>query len=157
MEKTYILEGNPIALQRARYSRTSGFYDSQRDLKIHAQLHLAYQHRNTRMFKGPLALYVTFYMPIPKTWAQKRRLAINGQYHSGHIDLDNCLKYIGDIGNGCLYADDSKIAVISARKIYGMAASTVFTVVELDEVKTSALSEEKCNGEEDTEANKKGS
>ena len=140
-----------MALARARYSSTSGFYDSQRDLKIHAQLHLAFQHKDERLFKGPLGLFVTFYMPIPKTWSQKRRLAIVGHYHSKRCDLDNQIKYLLDTCNKCVFSDDAQVAEISARKIYGMAPSTVFTLVELGE-KEHVTTEAK----ESTEANKEG-
>jgi Holliday junction resolvase RusA-like endonuclease len=99
--------------------------------KIHARLFLEKQQGNEPRLSGPLALYVTFFMPIPKSLPQRKRLAMENLPHQIRPDLDNLLKWVGDISNELLFNDDCTIALISSRKIYSMAPRTVFTLVSL--------------------------
>ena len=72
-------------------------------------------------FENALCVDLTFYVGIPTSWSQKKRIqAINGQIRpitrSG--DLDNLIKAILDANNGLLWVDDCIITDISARKLY---------------------------------------
>jgi Holliday junction resolvase RusA-like endonuclease len=133
MNKMYVIEGNPTPLARPRFNTASlHIYDSQKMEKIHAQLDIENQHGDNPLYKGPLCLYATFYMPIPKSLSPKKRLALDGTFHHGRPDLDNLLKLINDISNTVLFNDDAQIAIISGRKVYSLKPCTTFTILELN-------------------------
>jgi Holliday junction resolvase RusA-like endonuclease len=70
---------------------------------------------------GPLCVELDAVYAIPASWSKKRKADVL----SGSVvpttkpDLDNVVKAVGDGGNGILWADDSQIAVLIARKVYG--------------------------------------
>ena len=49
--------------------------------------------------------WVTFRLPLPPSWTDKRKAAMDGQPHQQKPDLDNLLKALGD----AIYSDDSGI------------------------------------------------
>ena len=55
---------------------------------------------------------ITFYIPMPKSWAKKKKRLMLGEPHRQKPDLDNLIKALGD----ALYGDDSYIASIKASK-----------------------------------------
>ena len=65
-----------------------------------------------------IALYVVFYMPIPKSYSNKRKLALDMQPHLIKSDLDNLIKMILDRAEGILFDNDKRIYSIRAEKIY---------------------------------------
>ena len=129
--KTYVLMGDPTPLMRARLSGKR-VYDPQKNLKMKATIDLASQHDNASLLEGPLHLDVTFFMPVAKSMSEKRKQMLYGQYHTFKSDLDNCIKYIGDICNGLIYYDDCSIAKITAKKIYDAHSRTEFTITCLN-------------------------
>jgi Holliday junction resolvase RusA-like endonuclease len=144
----YTIMGDPIPLARARFSKKSDMvYDPQKILKkkvyyeIYRQFKLYSQDMHCRSvivphvpYVGPYHLDVTFFMQIP------RRLLkdfYNGKvkYHYVKPDLDNCLKFIGDVisTNALLLQDDCLISSISTKKVYDLTPRTEFRLVELHE------------------------
>ena len=83
----------------------------------------------------PLCVDITFYLSIPISWSKKRRTdAINGitRPTARNGDIDNLIKAVLDAGNGLLWADDTFITDIVARKRYtGDVARTEITVKEV--------------------------
>ena len=68
--------------------------------------------------EGPLALQVTAYMPIPRSWSQKKQsAALRGELRPGKPDLDNILKTL-DALNGIVWRDDAQIATANVSKRY---------------------------------------
>lgn len=131
----YYLSGEPTPLMRHRFVRsTAAMYNPQSARKMVASIELAEQHRGKELFSGPIHIDVTFYMPIPKTnGVRKKPRIIPGAYHIFKPDLDNCIKWVGDVatGLGSLFKDDCIIAKITAQKIYDDNPRTEFVVVEL--------------------------
>lgn len=84
---------------------------------------------------GPVAVTVLAVLPIAKSWPKRdRAAALSGdKLPTGRPDLDNMLKLVSDGCNGIVWADDSQIAQIAARKIYGAEPRTVVTVEEFQE------------------------
>ena len=64
-----------------------GFKDRVKDLKITL----------------PVPYKVTFFIPMPQTWSQKKRSQMNGQPHLSRPDRDNLEKALLD----ALFTDDS--------------------------------------------------
>ncbi len=77
--------------------------------------------------------HVTFILPMPKSWSNKKKLLYNGKPHMGsmgnppvkEVDLDNLLKALGD----AIYQDDSGIYDIHVSKRWGMEGKIMVEVV----------------------------
>lgn len=62
----------------------------------------------------PAPARVTFYVPMPKSWSKKKKLAHMGRPHTQKPDIDNYLKGFLD----AIYEDDSHVWSIWAQKIW---------------------------------------
>ena len=126
----YVLPGEPVALSRPRTNFTERrVYNSQRNCMTSSSIHLQSQHNSLKMYDGPLHLEATFYFPYPKNFPKSKREGVN--YKTTRCDLDNLIKFICDISNGILYADDATIVSISAKKVYADKPRTEFTITSL--------------------------
>lgn len=123
---TYIIDGDPIPLARARHGK-GRTWDSQKQLKYQCGLQLQSQHSCKHLFSGPLHVDICFYLPLPK----QAKKAKNGHYHIFKPDLSNLIKFIEDVGTGILYKDDCLISSLSAVKKYSHNPRTEFTISEL--------------------------
>jgi Holliday junction resolvase RusA-like endonuclease len=65
-----------------------------------------------------IALYVVFYMPIPKSWSKKKNLELNGKPVLVKPDSTNLLKMIEDRMNEIIYDDDKRIYDVRGVKLY---------------------------------------
>jgi len=65
-----------------------------------------------------VAVEITFYMPIPKSWNPKRRNEAIGSYHMIKPDIDNLIKGCFDAANGIVWKDDKLVVMCQARKVY---------------------------------------
>lgn len=89
------------------------------------------------LFEGPLQVNLCFYVPIPKSFSQKKRDLAN----QGNIvpvtrpDLDNYVKLLQDGMNGIIYKDDNLIVDLIARKRYSDNPGTtiIITGINFDE------------------------
>lgn len=61
--------------------------------------------------------HVTFVLPMPKSWSQKKRDAMNGQPHQQKPDKDNLEKALLD----ALFTDDCRIWDGRVTKVWGEA------------------------------------
>ena len=48
---------------------------------------------------------ITFYIPMPKSWSEKKKIDMNGAPHQQRPDLDNLIKSVMD----AVYAEDSVV------------------------------------------------
>lgn len=128
MSKIYVIEGDPIALQRPRMARGHLYY-AQKHEQERIKEKIAEQHAEKPLFCGPLYMYITFYMPFP----QHKNKYHTGQYHYIRPDLSNLIKMAEDAGRGILYKDDACISRIEASKIYDPQPRTEFTLEVINE------------------------
>lgn len=131
------LDIEPKALPRARHGVRGGYSvsyykkDTYATFDIYSNaLNKAYERLDTQtrynirgmVEKAPerlgIALYVIFYMPIPKSYSNKRKLALDMQPHLKKSDLDNLLKMILDRAEGILFDNDKRIYSIRSEKVY---------------------------------------
>lgn len=73
--------------------------------------------------KIPVPASITFWMPMPESWSQKKRTAMLHQPHCQKPDIDNCVKALLD----AVFEDDSHVWKITAEKRW--AAVPGITVV----------------------------
>jgi len=64
---------------------------------------------------------ITFVLPMPKSWPQAKRDALDGQPHQQKPDVDNLLKALLD----AVYDDDAHVASCSASKVWGEKGAIV--------------------------------
>lgn len=68
-----------------------------------------------RGFILPDAFRVLFYIPMPKTWSNRKKAEFSGTAHKQTPDLDNMIKALCD----AFKVDDSEIYNIHAIKLWG--------------------------------------
>jgi len=73
---------------------------------------LFFPHENSR---------VTFILPMPESWSNKKKSQMNGQAHQSKPDLDNLLKGLSD----AIYADDSMIWDVHVTKLWGYEGAII--------------------------------
>ena len=59
--------------------------------------------------------HITFVVPMPKSWSQKKRVTMNGQAHQQKPDADNMIKALMD----ALFTDDAHIWDFRVTKVWG--------------------------------------
>jgi len=59
--------------------------------------------------------HVTFVLPMPESWSEKKKSQLEGLAHRNKPDLDNLIKALGD----AIYKNDSGIWDIHATKLWG--------------------------------------
>lgn len=94
--------------------------------KLSPGITLQNQHNSAPFLTGPLHLYVTFYMQIPTSLSLKKKQNLNKSPHLIKPDLDNLIKFVNDVCNDILFADDAIVASITARKVYDSKPRTEF-------------------------------
>ena len=65
-------------------------------------------------YELPIELYITFYLPMPRTWSHKKRIAHLGSYHDQTPDIDNLTKGFMD----AFKSEDKHVALIHATKYW---------------------------------------
>ena len=125
----YVVMGDPVPLARARIgNKGRTMWDSQKQVKFGWGLQLQTQHEGRPLFMGPLHVEIDFYITPPQ--AGKKLI---GKYHNIRPDLDNLIKFVLDVANKILYADDNCIASISCRKKYDSSPRTEIVITQLKE------------------------
>lgn len=65
---------------------------------------------------GPELPFIRFYLPMPKSWSQKKRTEMGGQPHQSKPDLDNLIKAFKD----ALAVEDAHVwRYAGAEKLWG--------------------------------------
>ena len=65
--------------------------------------------------------HVTFVLPMPQSWPEKKKLNLVGKAHQLKPDVDNCLKALMD----AIFDDDSKVWDIRTTKLWGREGQIV--------------------------------
>jgi Holliday junction resolvase RusA-like endonuclease len=109
----YIISGNPVAQGRPKFFRRGshvGCYDPKKSKTYKETVQAQLIGKRPITFDLPISVSFTFMIERPKT--VKRALP------TCKPDLSNFIKLIEDAANGILWADDSLIVNLSARKEY---------------------------------------
>lgn len=133
------LHGIPVSQARPRSSNRGGFfrtYDPKAKEKDQAKWQIKSQYRE-QLLTQPLAVYLNFYMPIPKSASKPlTRQMLNGKiFHIKRPDIDNLTKFALDCLNGIVFQDDSQISRLYAKKLYGSEPCTQINIEVLTEQK----------------------
>lgn len=82
-------------------------------------------------WSGPVAVYMTCYMPIPASWP-KWKYDISDIMPTMKPDLDNMAKMIGDVMSGLIYQDDRQICFKILKKFFGPNPCWMVKVEEIE-------------------------
>lgn len=131
-----IIPGKPIAKKRPRFARRGKFMAAINDQETEEGRFLlqAQQQIHQRPFEGPIQVYMTFSMSIPKSTSKKRALLME-QGKIDHIkrpDLDNLEKFASDCLSGDAWRDDSQIVMSTTQKKYSRDPGTKITIIALE-------------------------
>lgn len=109
----FILNVDPYPKGRPRLTKNGHAYTPEKTKKN--ERHLKYELRakaERLMLDKPISLEIDFFIERPKSVPKKRNLPVV------RPDIDNYLKQVMDAGNDYLWADDSCICEVIARKLY---------------------------------------
>ena len=121
---TFHLNIEPVAKGRPRFSKVGGFmrsYTPKKTSDYEAQVKAIAQQAMTREpLETPLAAFLYFRLPIPKSYPKKRvQACLSGlERPTKKPDLDNLAKSVLDGLNGVVYLDDSQLVSLHITKVY---------------------------------------
>ena len=126
------IPGTPVAKGRPKFGKYGNGYTPQKTRKYEAYVRNYYKENCNIMFDSAIKIYLTFYMPIPKSSSKKKiaQMIVNEIKHVKRPDTDNMVKGITDAINGLAYKDDSQITTIFANKRYGKLPGIELKIIE---------------------------
>ena len=81
---------------------------------------------------GPVRLIIMATFAPAASWSKKKAAALLHRPHTQKPDLDNIAKAVSDGLNRIAFADDSAIADLQCRKVWGIVAQTVVIVEPIE-------------------------
>ena len=123
-----IIPNKPIALKRHRHTKDGRTYNSQRVFMDEISFIVKSQW-NKKPYNVPLRLFITFFMPIPKS----KKKELHDTFHFKRPDISNLLKFYEDALNGVLWEDDCLIVEVHASKVYSKDPRTEIVVKPIKE------------------------
>ena len=129
-----LLEGEPIPLQRHRTTVKNGKqqqFDPQAKRKVVIRNILFHRLKDPTPCKKEVSIILKFYFYRPPSMRGKTNEDLEKISHIRKPDLDNCIKFILDCGNGILWKDDSLISEIYAFKAWSNHPRTEIEYYEL--------------------------
>lgn len=125
---TFTIPGKPFGKQRPRATRQGRIYTPKETVSFERVVGQIAKPMFAAPLDGPVHIEVLAVFEPAASWSQKKRAAALGAPHIQKPDLDNCLKALKDGLNRIAWADDSQVASIDCRKVWGARAETVITV-----------------------------
>lgn len=121
---TIHLDINPVPKGRPKFSKVGGFvrtYTPKKTSDYETQVREAAKQAMTREpLEGPVAVYLYFRLPIPRSYTKKRQEAClsGSERPTKKPDIDNLAKSVLDGLNGVIWHDDSQIVSLHLTKVY---------------------------------------
>ncbi len=123
----------PQPALRPRVTSKGWAYNPKKYEEYKRALKLLLKLNHKTLIETPVKLYINFYMPIPKSWSNKKKLETVGQAHFKKPDLDNLIKAFKDSANGIIFKDDSVVSAIVSSKVYSNKPRIEYKVEKIDE------------------------
>ena len=134
---SFTVYGEPIPWNRPRFNGKSKqvFEDSKvKDYK--AKVIEAFEESGGKVYEKdvPLRMSIRFYLSVPKSASQKKRLdLITNFFPTKRPDNDNLYKGIADALNGVAYYDDSQIVITHIHKLWSINPRAEISIGEVKE------------------------
>ena len=137
-----IFKGKPIPKARPRVVKGHTYNPQSKQLEsaywdAYAQVREEWSklYGNARFMFSPIGLgihlRITFFMPVPASWSNKKKKQHYGTHHVSKPDIDNLSKFYLDALHNSLYADDKQVHTLEAEKRYIEEGEEPRTVVEV--------------------------
>ena len=123
----FTIHGKPFAKQRPRHGKFTT-YTPKETVSFEAHVGNVARPLFSEPLTGPVRVTIWATFKPAVSWSKKKAAAHLGQYHTQKPDLDNIEKAILDGLNRIAFADDSQVADVQKRKVWGADAKTVVTV-----------------------------
>ncbi|MFK7696410.1 RusA family crossover junction endodeoxyribonuclease [Paenibacillus sp. HJGM_3] len=81
--------------------------------------------------KTPVAVNMTFWMPIPSSGSKRQQFEMNGRPHQKRPDIDNLIKGFFDAANKIVWQDDNLVVKCTAQKRYAEQPGIEFEIEEV--------------------------
>ena len=124
----FTIPGKPFGKQRPRATRQGRMYTPAETVAFETIVRQIAVEQFPEPIVGPVRVIIVATFTPPASWSKRK---ISDHLHRPHTqkpDLDNCQKAILDGLNRIAFADDSQVADISARKVWGTTPQTVVYV-----------------------------
>lgn len=134
MRVQFDIPGKPFGKQRPRATARGGFarvYTPKETVSFERVVGQIAAPLFAAPIVGPVRLTIVAVFEPPPSWSKKKRAAHLHRHHLQKPDLDNVTKGICDGLNRIGFADDSQIAEVSVKKVWGDRARTEVTVEEI--------------------------
>lgn len=121
---TFHVDINPVPKGRPRFSKVGGFmrsYTPKKTSDYETEVRTQAQTVMTREpLETPVAVYLYFRLPIPRSHSKKRQEACltGSERPIKKPDIDNLAKSVLDGLNGVVWHDDSQIVSLHLTKVY---------------------------------------
>jgi Holliday junction resolvase RusA-like endonuclease len=133
---SFTVFGEPVAKGRPRFTRTGHCYTPAKTIGAESKIRgLAKVAKGSHTISDkPVAMRISFIFGMPKSWSIGKRELWEGLPCAKKPDLDNVVKTILDAINGAgIWADDSQVCEIYARKVWGATPRTEIQIITLEE------------------------
>ena len=128
---TFTIPGRPFAKQRHRVGSFGGkarAFNTKDNERFEDVVRSVAASLFPVPIEGPVRLTVEAVFAPAESWSKKKRAGALGQPHTQKPDLDNVAKAAKDGLNRIAWHDDSQVAALSMRKVWGPVAQTIVTV-----------------------------
>lgn len=129
----FIFNYKPEAKQRPRFGAKGKVYNPQRKKSLGYKWEASRQMRSQgpeTLLERPVCVNMTFHMPMPKSWSQKRKKEQFGKPMTSKPDIDNLQKWLLDVLNGIAYHDDRYVTSGYFEKIWDYEGKAIVSVKE---------------------------
>ena len=128
---TITIPGTPFAKQRPRATRQGRVYTPAKTVSFERTVGtIAAEHFQTPL-DCPVKVTICATFTPAASWSKKKTAEHLNRPHTQRPDLDNLAKAICDGLNRIAWADDSQIAAMELRKVWGPVAQTVVHIEAL--------------------------
>ena len=128
---------SPVPASRPRVTRWGTFYGKKyKQFKLEMGLLLIDSDKNNSInpvtwLEGLISADMTFFVPMAKSWSNKKKSSKNGQFCDNNADLDNYEKSILDSLSGIYFHDDRQIVKQKSKKIWADQGYIDITLAEV--------------------------
>jgi Holliday junction resolvase RusA-like endonuclease len=128
---------SPVPASRPRVTRWGTYYGKKyKQFKLEMGLLVLESDKNNSVnpvtwLDGLISADMTFFVPMAKSWSNKKKSSKNGQFCDNNSDLDNYEKAILDSLNGVYFHDDKQIVQQSSQKIWAEQGSIKIILKEI--------------------------
>ena len=128
---------SPVPASRPRVTRWGTYYGKKyKQFKLEMGLLVLESDKNNSVnpvtwLDGLISADMTFFVPMARSWSNKKKSSKNGQFCDNNSDLDNYEKAILDSLNGVYFHDDKQIVQQSSQKIWAEQGSIKIILKEI--------------------------